>query len=51
MGLAFHNYESANGVLPPAQGARQYAPNYPAWGQNKNILNWSYALLPYLEQG
>ena len=23
-GLSFHNYESANSVLPPAQGAKQY---------------------------
>jgi prepilin-type N-terminal cleavage/methylation domain-containing protein/prepilin-type processing-associated H-X9-DG protein len=49
-GLAFHNYESANGVFPPAQGARQYgAPNYPVW-TGKNILNWAWAILPYIEQ-
>jgi prepilin-type N-terminal cleavage/methylation domain-containing protein/prepilin-type processing-associated H-X9-DG protein len=48
--LAAHNYESANGVLPPAQGARQYgAPNYPTW-TGKNVLNWAHALLPYVEQ-
>jgi prepilin-type N-terminal cleavage/methylation domain-containing protein/prepilin-type processing-associated H-X9-DG protein len=50
LGLAFHNYESANGVLPPAQGRQQSGPpNYPTW-TGKNILNWAYALLPYIEQ-
>jgi prepilin-type N-terminal cleavage/methylation domain-containing protein/prepilin-type processing-associated H-X9-DG protein len=49
--LAFHNYESANGVFPPAQGASQYGPawGFPTW-TGKNILNWAYALLPYIEQ-
>ena len=48
--LAFHNYESANGVFPPAQGASQYGPpRYAAW-TGKNVLNWAYALLPYIEQ-
>jgi prepilin-type N-terminal cleavage/methylation domain-containing protein/prepilin-type processing-associated H-X9-DG protein len=51
LGLAFHNYEGANGALPPAQGAKQYgAPKYPAWPLSKNILNWAHALLPYVEQ-
>ncbi len=49
--LAFHNYESAYGVLPPAQGARQYGPawGFPAW-TGKNVLNWAHAVLPYIEQ-
>jgi prepilin-type N-terminal cleavage/methylation domain-containing protein len=49
--LAFHSFESANGVLPPAQGAQQYGPSsgYPAWS-GKNVLNWAYAILPYVEQ-
>jgi prepilin-type N-terminal cleavage/methylation domain-containing protein/prepilin-type processing-associated H-X9-DG protein len=48
--LAFHNYESANGRFPPAQGRKASGPpNYPAWTE-KNILNWAYALLPYIEQ-
>lgn len=50
LGLACHNYESANSALPPLQGARQYgAPNYPTW-TGKNVLNWAHALLPYVEQ-
>ncbi len=50
MGLAFHNYDSTNGQLPPAQGVRNSGPpNYPVW-TGKNILNWSHAILPYLEQ-
>jgi prepilin-type N-terminal cleavage/methylation domain-containing protein/prepilin-type processing-associated H-X9-DG protein len=50
IGLAFHNYESANGVFPPAQGAQQYGPpKYASW-TGKNVLNWAYALLPYIEQ-
>ena len=51
--LAFHNYESTNGVLPPAQGARQFGPawGFPAWGAtNKNVLNWAHAVLPYVEE-
>jgi prepilin-type N-terminal cleavage/methylation domain-containing protein/prepilin-type processing-associated H-X9-DG protein len=49
--LSFHNFESANGVLPPAQGAHQFGPNwgFPAWN-GKNVLNWAYAILPYIEQ-
>jgi prepilin-type N-terminal cleavage/methylation domain-containing protein/prepilin-type processing-associated H-X9-DG protein len=40
MALAMHNYESANGLFPPAYSA----PNFePGWG-------WSTFLLPYLEQ-
>jgi prepilin-type processing-associated H-X9-DG protein len=51
IGLACHNFESANGALPPAQAAKQYgAPRYATWTGGKNILNWAYALLPYLEQ-
>jgi prepilin-type N-terminal cleavage/methylation domain-containing protein/prepilin-type processing-associated H-X9-DG protein len=50
IGLACHNFESANGALPPAQGHRTSgAPRFATW-TGKNILNWSYALLPYLEQ-
>lgn len=50
MGLAFMNYESTNGMLPPAQGVKNSGPpNYPVW-TGKNILNWAYAILPYLEQ-
>lgn len=50
MGLAFLNYESTNGMLPPAQGVKNSGPpNYPVW-TGKNILNWSYAILPYLEE-
>jgi prepilin-type N-terminal cleavage/methylation domain-containing protein len=51
--LAFHNYESANGAFPPAQGVSQpkysTAWGYPSW-TGKNVLNWAYALLPYIEQ-
>jgi prepilin-type N-terminal cleavage/methylation domain-containing protein/prepilin-type processing-associated H-X9-DG protein len=49
--LAFHNFESANGTFPPAQGAHQYGPpwGYPAWA-GKNVLSWAYAVLPYVEQ-
>src|SRR3954454_6100181 len=50
IGLACHNFESTNGVLPPAQGASQNgAPKYATW-TGKNVLNWSWALLPYVEQ-
>lgn len=51
LGLAFHNYENSNGAFPPAQGAKQYgSPKYPTWTQGKNMLNWAYALLSYVEQ-
>lgn len=41
IGLAFHNYASANGHFPPAA---VYAPN------SKYPHSWRVALLPYLEQ-
>jgi prepilin-type N-terminal cleavage/methylation domain-containing protein len=44
IGLALHNYESANGAFPP--GARDPRPNTqpgPGWG-------WPVFLLPYVEQ-
>jgi len=39
-------------MLPPAQGAKQYSGRYGGgtWS-GKNVLNWAYAILPYVEQG
>src|SRR5437660_12193205 len=50
LGLAFHTYENANGALPPLQGVKQYSRmwGYPAW-TGKNVLNWAYAILPFVE--
>src|SRR5258708_18347309 len=41
IGLAFHNYENANGLFPPAYSVILTFPSSTAWG--------TY-LLPYLEQ-
>jgi prepilin-type N-terminal cleavage/methylation domain-containing protein/prepilin-type processing-associated H-X9-DG protein len=51
LGLAFHTYESANGFLPPLQGVQQYSGRwgYPTW-TGKNVLNWAWAILPFVEQ-
>jgi prepilin-type N-terminal cleavage/methylation domain-containing protein/prepilin-type processing-associated H-X9-DG protein len=51
IGLAFHTYHDANGMLPPAQGASQYSNRYGggAWS-GKNVLSWAYAILPFVEQ-
>ncbi|VTR97484.1 Uncharacterized protein OS=Pirellula staleyi (strain ATCC 27377 / DSM 6068 / ICPB 4128) GN=Psta_0324 PE=4 SV=1: N_methyl_2: SBP_bac_10 [Gemmata massiliana] len=43
IGLAMHNYESANGGLPPRRLA-------PGWG-NKPNHGWGSIILPYIEQG
>jgi prepilin-type N-terminal cleavage/methylation domain-containing protein/prepilin-type processing-associated H-X9-DG protein len=45
IGLAFHNYESANGMFPPGiVGTPGTTPTAPAWG-------WGVFILPNLEQG
>jgi prepilin-type N-terminal cleavage/methylation domain-containing protein/prepilin-type processing-associated H-X9-DG protein len=49
IGLAFHNYEGANGSFPPAcqgptGGATGFSNPTVAWG-------WGVYILPYLEQG
>jgi prepilin-type N-terminal cleavage/methylation domain-containing protein/prepilin-type processing-associated H-X9-DG protein len=51
IGLAFHTYENTNGALPPLMGIKQYSGlwGYPAW-TGKNVLMWSYAILPFVEQ-
>ena len=40
IGLAMHNYESANGVFPPAAITDK---------QGKALLSWRVAILPYIE--
>lgn len=42
IGLAIHNYESANGVLPPGREGRNE--------NGKNELSWRVHILPYLGQ-
>lgn len=42
IGLAFHNFHSANNALPPAVLTDK---------QGKRLLSWRVALLPYLDQG
>jgi prepilin-type N-terminal cleavage/methylation domain-containing protein/prepilin-type processing-associated H-X9-DG protein len=49
-GLAFHNFESTTGVLPPSQGRQNKGPpQFPSW-TGRNWITWSYPLLPHLEQ-
>src|SRR5689334_8096680 len=49
-GLAFHNFEGTNGVLPPAAAAAQRgAPLYPTW-TGRNWITWALPILPYVEQ-
>src|SRR6476646_3596516 len=44
IGLAFHNYHTARGVLPPGYSASaQFPDTTPGWG-------WAAHILPYLEQ-
>ena len=42
VGLAFHNYHSANNVFPPAAITSN---------SGKPLLSWRVAILPYIEQG
>src|SRR5262245_25717792 len=57
LGLAMHNYESANGVFPPAYVGDAYA-NGSAFGVSYGDSNrngpagfaWGTFLLPYIEQ-
>src|SRR4051812_40545108 len=46
LGLGFHNYESAIGVLP--NGAR--TPANPLYSTTY-LMGWAYTIFPYIEQG
>jgi len=50
IGLALHNYESANGSLPPA--GEVYSNEYPAYGWTPGPQNFSMKvrILPFMEQ-
>jgi prepilin-type processing-associated H-X9-DG protein len=47
LGLAFHNYESANGTFPPGMRATRSVPP----GAINWIMPWPPFLFPYIEQG
>jgi prepilin-type N-terminal cleavage/methylation domain-containing protein/prepilin-type processing-associated H-X9-DG protein len=53
--LAFHNFESTNGGLPPARGWRNphstlgWQPNYLGW-TDRPYPSWAVPTYPYLEQ-
>jgi prepilin-type N-terminal cleavage/methylation domain-containing protein/prepilin-type processing-associated H-X9-DG protein len=62
LALAMHNYESANGILPPSclkkalqdpnsggAGSVQQVNNSP-WPDTTAALHWSYLILSYIEQ-
>ncbi|VTT99957.1 Prepilin-type N-terminal cleavage/methylation domain-containing protein OS=Singulisphaera acidiphila (strain ATCC BAA-1392 / DSM 18658 / VKM B-2454 / MOB10) GN=Sinac_3867 PE=4 SV=1: N_methyl_2: SBP_bac_10 [Gemmataceae bacterium] len=46
VGLAFHNYENANGTFHSSKNRRKYAADAKA-----TQLGWAAFLLPYIEQG
>src|SRR5580658_4460030 len=51
IGLALHNYESVNRILPPSSTSRI---DFGVWSQNAtqySLHSWAGMLLPFLEQG
>jgi prepilin-type N-terminal cleavage/methylation domain-containing protein/prepilin-type processing-associated H-X9-DG protein len=46
MGLAFHTYADANGALPPSQASMRFGSDW----QGRPILDWFFAIMPYVEQ-
>ncbi|MFO0957840.1 MAG: DUF1559 domain-containing protein [Isosphaeraceae bacterium] len=48
LGLALHNYENANGSLPPSQVLVQVGTASPTWATSWGV---SARLAPYMEQG
>jgi prepilin-type N-terminal cleavage/methylation domain-containing protein/prepilin-type processing-associated H-X9-DG protein len=53
IGLAFANYESAQGIFPLGAVSGSTSPANSGWGQenNSNIISWVGITLPYFEQG
>ncbi|HVK11822.1 MAG TPA: DUF1559 domain-containing protein, partial [Gemmataceae bacterium] len=54
MGLALHNFESANSKFPTGGGSWREGPSYDAGGSpmgaTDQTAGWLYQLLPYIEQ-
>src|SRR6184192_3955698 len=55
LGLAMHNYHDANGTLPPSCWKEAIKDPSDSWNAgrpyNPQAYHWSYAILPYVEQG